>query len=118
MLRFRTLAAVGAAAVTLTGAALVAGPGSPASAAGDPAIGKQVLDLLCTANGGAPFFTPMTISRCQEARGQGRIRDRAADLRRPPREELRERVESRPAQPGQLVLLPRPGRSLTVVRTG
>ncbi len=70
MLRFRTLAAVGAAAVTLTGAALVAGPGSPASAAGDPVIGKQVLDLLCTANGGAPFFTPMTISRCQEARAR------------------------------------------------
>ena len=70
MLRFRTLAAVGAAAVSLSGAVLIAGPGSHASAAGDPVIGKQVLDMLCIAKGGTPFFTPMTISRCQEARAR------------------------------------------------
>ncbi len=70
MLRFRTLAAVAAVAVSLSGAALVAGPGSLASAAGDPVVGKQVLDLLCSAKGGTPFFTPMTISRCQEARAR------------------------------------------------
>ena len=68
MFRFRTLAAVAAAAISLSGAALVAGPGSPAGAAGDPVVGKQVLDMLCSAKGGSPFFTPMTISRCQEAR--------------------------------------------------
>ena len=69
MLRFRTLAA-GAAAIGFTGA-LVAGTLSPAAAAGaagDPAIGTQVLDLLCTSKAGSPFFTPMTISRCQDAR--------------------------------------------------
>ena len=70
MRRFRTLLAVGAAAVSLGGAALVAGPGSPAAAAGDPVIGKQVLDMLCIAKGGTVFFTPMTISRCQEARNR------------------------------------------------
>ena len=70
MRRFRTLTAIAAAAVSLSGAALVAGPGSPASAAGDPVIGKQVLDMLCRAKDGAVVFTPMTISRCQEARAR------------------------------------------------
>ena len=70
MLRFRTLAAAVAAAVSLSGAALVAGPGSPANAAGDPVVGKHVLDLMCSAKGGTPFYTPMTISRCQEARAR------------------------------------------------
>ena len=69
MLRFRTLAA-GAAAVGFSGA-LVAGTLSPAGAAGaagDPAIGTQVLNMLCTSKAGSPVFTPMTISRCQDAR--------------------------------------------------
>ena len=70
MLRFRNLAAVAAAAVSLSGAAIIAGPGSPASAAGDPVIGKQVLDMMCRAKDGTVFFTPMTISRCQEARAR------------------------------------------------
>jgi hypothetical protein len=68
MFRFRTLAITGAAALGLAGA-VVAGP---ASAAGDPDVGTQVLDLLCASRSGTPFFTPFTISRCQEARpGQG-----------------------------------------------
>jgi hypothetical protein len=67
MHRFRTRTVTGAAALGLAGA-VVAGPAGPASAAGDPDIGKQVLDLLCTSKSGTPFFTPFTISRCQEAR--------------------------------------------------
>jgi hypothetical protein len=67
MLRFRTLAVAGAVALGLAGA-VVAGPAGPASAARDPEIGKQVLDLLCASKSGTPFFTPFTISRCQEAR--------------------------------------------------
>ena len=70
MRHFRTLATAGAAALTLSGAALVAGPGSPVDAAGDPVVGTQVLDLLCVSKGGSPFFTPFTISRCQEARAR------------------------------------------------
>jgi hypothetical protein len=68
MRRFRTLAA-GAAAVGLTGA-LVASSLSPAGAAraaGDPAIGTQVLNMLCASKAGSPVFTPFTISRCQDA---------------------------------------------------
>ena len=70
MLRFRTLAAAGAAAVGLSGA-LVASTLSPAGAAGavdDPGIGTQVLNMLCTSKAGSPVFTPFTISRCQDAR--------------------------------------------------
>jgi hypothetical protein len=70
MLRFRNLAAVAAAAVSLSGAAIIAGPGTPPSAAGDRVIGKQVLDMMCGAKDGTEFFTPMTISRCQEARAR------------------------------------------------
>ena len=66
MRHFRTTAVAAAAAATLTLAG-VASAGS-AGAAGDPAIGKQVLDLLCRAKDGTPVFTPYTISRCQEAR--------------------------------------------------
>ena len=69
MLRFRTLAAC--AATAGFSAALVAGTLSPvgaAGAAGDPAIGTQVLNMLCTSKAGSPVFTPMTISRCQDAR--------------------------------------------------
>ena len=62
MFRFRTLLTAGAATV-----ALAASPAGPASAA-DPEIGKQVLDLLCVAKSGTPYFTPFTISRCQDAR--------------------------------------------------
>ena len=66
MPRFRTLTIAGLAAIGL-GGAIVAGPAHPA-AAGDPVIGKQVLDMLCASKAGSPFFTPFTISRCQEAR--------------------------------------------------
>lgn len=69
MLRFRTLAAAGAAALSLTGAVVAAGPGA-VGAAGDPVIGTQVLNMLCTTKAGAPVFTPFTISRCQEARAK------------------------------------------------
>lgn len=70
MLRFCTLAVAGAAALGLSGALL--SPASPASAAGDPGIGMQVLDMLCTSKAGSPVNTPFTISRCQDARaGQG-----------------------------------------------
>jgi hypothetical protein len=69
MRHFRTAAVATAAAATLTLAG-VAGAGS-AGATGDPAIGKQVLDLLCRAKDGTPVFTPYTIARCQEARGKG-----------------------------------------------
>ena len=64
MLRFRSLAVAGAMALGL-GGALVAGS---AGAAGDPEIGMQVLDMLCTSKDGSPVNTPFTISRCQEAR--------------------------------------------------
>ncbi|HEX2565190.1 MAG TPA: hypothetical protein VHK25_14795, partial [Acidimicrobiales bacterium] len=66
MIRFRTLAA-GAAAAGFS-AALVAGTPGPAGAAGDPAVGTQVLNMLCTSNAGSPVFTPMTVGRCQDAR--------------------------------------------------
>jgi hypothetical protein len=65
MHRVRTAAA--AAGATIAGLAGLAHIG-PAAAAGDPVVGKQVLDLLCTAKGGAPVFAPNTIGRCQEAR--------------------------------------------------
>ena len=67
MLRFRNLAVAGVAVLGLAGAVLGGAP-NPASAAGDPVIGMQVLDLLCTSKGGSPYNTPMTISRCQDAR--------------------------------------------------
>ncbi len=97
MLRFRTLAA---AAVGASGA-LVAGTLSPAGAAGaagDPAIGTQVLNMLCASKAGSPFFTPMTISRCQDARPQTGLRSRGADLRRPPARQLRERDQRQSSQ--------------------
>ena len=65
MLRFRTLLTAGAATL-----ALAASSAGPASAAADPEIGKQVLDLLCVAKSGTPYFTPFTISRCQDARSR------------------------------------------------
>jgi hypothetical protein len=43
---------------------------SPASAAGDPVIGMEVLDMLCVMRGGTAYTTPFTISRCQEARSK------------------------------------------------
>ena len=67
MLRFRTLAA-GAAAVGFAGALVAGTLAPPAGAAGDPAVGTQVLDMLCTSKAGSPVFTPLTISRCQDAR--------------------------------------------------
>jgi hypothetical protein len=70
VLRFRSLAVAGATALGLS-CALVVGPLSPASAASaaaDPSIGTQVLNMLCTARAGEPVYTPFTISRCQEAR--------------------------------------------------
>ncbi len=57
MLRFRNLAVAGAAALGLAGTA-VAGAPNPASAAGDPVIGMQVLDMLCRSKGGTPYDTP------------------------------------------------------------
>ena len=67
MIRFRTLAA--GAAVAGFSAALVAGTAAgTAGAAGDPAVGTQVLNMLCTSTAGSPVFTPMTIGRCQDAR--------------------------------------------------
>jgi len=69
MLRFRTFAA-SVAAVGFSGA-LVASTLSPSGAAGaasDPAIGTQVLNILCASRAGSPVFTPFTISRCQDAR--------------------------------------------------
>jgi hypothetical protein len=65
MHRVRPAAAAAAAATILTLAGLThAGP----AAAADPAVGKQVLDLLCDAKGGSRVFAPSTIARCQEAR--------------------------------------------------
>ena len=72
MRRFRSLAAIVAAA-GFSGA-LVASTISPVGAAGavgDPAIGTQVLNMLCASKAGSPVFTPMTISRCQDARPRG-----------------------------------------------
>ena len=57
-----------ALAGVLATATLATGTGGDAHAAGDPLIGVQVLDLLCSATGGTPYRTPMTIARCQEAR--------------------------------------------------
>jgi hypothetical protein len=67
MLRFRTLAVTGLAALGLAGA-VIAGPMSPASAAGDPEVGRQVLNMLCASTEGSPVFTPYHIGRCQDAR--------------------------------------------------
>jgi hypothetical protein len=67
MLRFRTLAVTGLAALGLAGA-VITGPTSPANAAGDPEIGRQVLNMLCASKGGSPVFTPYHIGRCQDAR--------------------------------------------------
>ena len=67
MSRFRTLAA-GAAAAGFSAALVAGSPVGPAGAAGDPAVGTQVLNMLCTSKAGAPVFTPMTIGRCQDAR--------------------------------------------------
>jgi hypothetical protein len=63
MNRIRTLLVAAGAAASLT--TLV---GTPVGAAADPAVGKQVLDLLCASKDGAPVFTPMTIARCQAMR--------------------------------------------------
>jgi hypothetical protein len=65
MRHFRTsaLAAATTATLALAGVATT-GPAS----AGDPAVGKQVLDLLCQVKDGTPYFSPYTIARCQEAR--------------------------------------------------
>jgi hypothetical protein len=41
---------------------------SAAGAAADPAVGKQVLDLLCAESGGTSYHTPYAIARCQNAR--------------------------------------------------
>jgi hypothetical protein len=70
MNRFRiSLIATAAGLAGLTGVAAVAGPAAAtAPAAGDPAVGKQVLDLLCTSKDGSLFYSPYAISRCQEAR--------------------------------------------------
>ena len=57
-----------AVAGVLAAFTLAAGTTADVHAAGDPYIGMQVLDLLCAAQGGAPYSTPMTIARCQEAR--------------------------------------------------
>ncbi len=60
--------------ITLATTALAAGSlgvianTTPASAAGDPVIGMEVLDMLCAMRGGTAYNTPYTISRCQEAR--------------------------------------------------
>ncbi|HEX4982994.1 MAG TPA: hypothetical protein VFV63_14905 [Ilumatobacteraceae bacterium] len=67
MLRFRTLAVTGLAALGLAGA-VIAGPTSPASAVGDPEVGRQVLNMLCASKAGSPVFTPYHIGRCQDAR--------------------------------------------------
>ena len=67
MLRFRTLAVTGAAALGIAGA-VIAGPTSPAGAAGDPDVGRQVLNMLCASKAGSPIFTPYHIGRCQDAR--------------------------------------------------
>ena len=67
MLHFRTLVVTGAAALGLAGA-VIAGPTSPAGAAGDPEIGRRVLDMLCASKAGSPVFTPFHIGRCQDAR--------------------------------------------------
>jgi hypothetical protein len=40
------------------------------AAATDLTAGKAVLDMLCRDKGGQPYFTPYTISRCQEARNK------------------------------------------------
>ena len=62
----RVRVAIVAATTTIAGLAGVAG--APPASAAEPVAGKQVLDLLCASKGGTPFFTPYTISRCQEAR--------------------------------------------------
>lgn len=62
--------------ITLATAALAAGSlgvvanTAPASAAGDPVIGMEVLDMLCVARRGTAYNTPYTISRCQQARAK------------------------------------------------
>jgi hypothetical protein len=66
MRHFRTAAVAAAAAAALTLAGVVTA--GAASAAGDPAVGKQVLDLLCQAKDGTPYSSPFTIARCQAAR--------------------------------------------------
>ena len=115
MLRFRTLAA-GAAAVGFSGA-LVAGTLSPAGAAGaagDPAIGTQVLNMLCTSKAGSPVFTPFTISRCQDARPRDGFVIEELICEGLLRRNLRERHQRQSSQPGELVLLPRPAHPVIV----
>ena len=67
MIRFRTLVA-GVAAAGFSAALVASSPAGAAGAAADPAVGTQVLNMLCTSKAGSPVFTPMTISRCQDAR--------------------------------------------------
>ena len=67
MIRFRTLAAAVAATGALAAGTLTSGP---AGAAGDPAIGTQVLNMLCASKAGSPVFTPYHIGRCQDARAR------------------------------------------------
>jgi hypothetical protein len=66
MIRRRILAT---AATLFLGGILVAPAAVGATA--DPAVGTQVLNLLCNSKDGAPVFTPMTIARCQAARNRG-----------------------------------------------
>ncbi len=69
MSRLRTLAVSCVAAIGFAGA-IVAGPRVTAGAAGDPAIGTEVLNLLCASKGGSPVFSPYTVGRCQAARAR------------------------------------------------
>jgi hypothetical protein len=51
-------------------AAIGLGGATASAQASDAADGKAVLDMLCRDKGGQPYFTPYTISRCQEARNK------------------------------------------------
>jgi hypothetical protein len=54
--------------VAALAAVIVVGVSAPAGASGTG--GAEQLDALCRDKGGQPYFTPYTISRCQEARSK------------------------------------------------
>ena len=108
MLRFRTLAVAAAAAVGFSGALVAStiSPAGAAGAAGDPAIGTQVLNMLCTSKAGSPVFTPMTIGRCQDARPRDGFVIEELICEGLLDGSVRARHQHQPSQQGQLVLLP------------
>jgi hypothetical protein len=61
-----TLSVIAASAIAASAASAVTSS-TVAGAAADPAVGTEVLDLLCEAAGGTSYWTPYTIARCQGA---------------------------------------------------